>query len=71
MGASAFLLYKLALQLFDAAVAWIAVTFFVLLHPVAHAAADARPYALGLLAIDDGNSVADSLDGLQTMGVTR
>ncbi len=51
MGASAFLLYKLALQLFDAAVAWIAVTFFVLLHPVAHAAADARPYALGLLAM--------------------
>jgi len=50
-GGVGFLAIQVGAAAFDAAVAWIAVTFFVLLHPVAHAAADARPYALGLLAM--------------------
>lgn len=46
------LCYRLALRLFrDVDVARLAACIFVLLHPVAFAAADARPYALALAAL--------------------
>jgi uncharacterized membrane protein len=46
------LCYRLALRLFgEVAVARLAACVFVLLHPVAFAAADARPYALALAAL--------------------
>jgi uncharacterized membrane protein len=46
------LCYRLALRLFgEVAIARIAACVFVLLHPVAFAAADARPHALALAAL--------------------
>jgi 4-amino-4-deoxy-L-arabinose transferase-like glycosyltransferase len=48
---AAWLLYRLADRLFDAATARLAVLFFVCFEPVAFAASDARPYALGLALV--------------------
>jgi len=48
MAAAAWLLFKLAVRLFDPATAPLAVLVFVCSESVAFAASDARPYALGL-----------------------
>lgn len=45
---AAWLFYRLAQRLFDTATARLAVLFFACCEPVAFAASDARPYALGL-----------------------
>ena len=51
LGLAAVLFYKLAGRLFDRTTARLAVLAFVCSEPVAYAAADARPYALGLCAL--------------------
>ena len=48
---AAWLFYRLADRLFDAATARLAALFFVCFEPVAFAASDARPYALGLAMV--------------------
>jgi hypothetical protein len=48
---SALWLFRIAQRLFGSQAAWIAVAAFISLHPVQFAACDARPYALGLLAV--------------------
>src|ERR1035437_9444862 len=51
LGLAAVLFYKLAGRLFDRTTARLAVLAFACSEPVAYAAADARPYALGLCAL--------------------
>jgi hypothetical protein len=51
LGLAAVLFYKLAGRLFDRSTARLAVLAFACSEPVAYAAADARPYALGLCAL--------------------
>ena len=51
LGLAAVLFYKLAERLFDRTTARLAVLALVCSEPVAYAAADARPYALGLCAL--------------------
>jgi uncharacterized membrane protein len=51
MAASSYLLYRLAVRLIGRSAAWPAVIVFASIEPVAFAATDARPYAIGLLAV--------------------
>jgi hypothetical protein len=52
MGGAAYLLYRIALRLFDRGTALLAVLVFICLQYVAFAASDARAYALSVLAVN-------------------